>query len=89
MEPFTKLHRQLQGGRFDHADRLFHSVASTWHNCSHSSSDVKELIPEFYYMPEFLRNANELRMGSRQDGVALGTSCCRRGLRTAQKGLCT
>ena len=72
MEPFTKLHRQLQGGRFDHADRLFHSVASTWHNCSHSSSDVKELIPEFYYMPEFLRNANELRMGTRQDGMALG-----------------
>jgi len=38
----------LQSGRFDHANRLFHSVSDTWRNCLQSDSDVKELIPEFY-----------------------------------------
>lgn len=33
LEPFTSLHRTLQGGRFDHADRLFHSVPLTWAQC--------------------------------------------------------
>jgi hypothetical protein len=26
LEPFTTLSHQLQGGKFDHADRLFHDV---------------------------------------------------------------
>ena len=35
-------------------------------------SDVKELIPEFYTNPEFLRNANELPLGTMQNGHTLG-----------------
>lgn len=62
----------VQGGKFDHADRLFHSVASTWSNCLSNTSDVKELIPEFYYSPEFLVNSNGYCLGTRQDGKALG-----------------
>ena len=58
MEPFTALSRQLQGGRFDHADRLFSSVARCWKACLESTADVKELIPEFYSLPEFLENSN-------------------------------
>jgi hypothetical protein len=38
----------LQNGRFDHPNRLFHSIADTWRNCLCIDSDVKELIPEFY-----------------------------------------
>ncbi|GAB4815481.1 hypothetical protein N2152v2_002527 [Parachlorella kessleri] len=72
LEPFTGMNRALQGGRFDHADRLFHSIAATWQNCLDSSSDVKELVPEFYSQPEFLRNANDFSLGLRQDGVRLG-----------------
>ena len=53
LEPFTALGRQLQGGFFDHADRLFSSVAETWRACLTSTADVKELIPEFYSLPEF------------------------------------
>jgi hypothetical protein len=33
------------------------------------TQDVKELIPEFYYLPEFLLNMNDLPLGSRQDGT--------------------
>ena len=56
----------MQGGRFDHADRLFHSMPSTWANCLHGSSDVKELTPEFFCQPEVLRNAGGLPLGRRQ-----------------------
>ena len=56
----------MQGGRFDHADRLFSSVGAAWRNCLGGSSDVKELIPEFYYLPEFLTNADGHHLGVRQ-----------------------
>jgi hypothetical protein len=55
LEPFTSYATALQGGRLDHADRLFHSVPETWNNCLTNPSDLKELTPEFYYLPEFLR----------------------------------
>ncbi|KAK9837038.1 hypothetical protein WJX84_000368 [Apatococcus fuscideae] len=71
LEPFTAMNRALQGGHFDHADRLFHSIADTWNNVLHNSSDVKELIPEFYYHSEFLLNANNFDFGARQNGPDL------------------
>jgi hypothetical protein len=33
-----------------------------------SSTDVKELIPEFFYLPDFLRNVNGYEFGKKQDG---------------------
>uniref|UniRef100_A0A3P8SL52 Neurobeachin-like protein 2 n=1 Tax=Amphiprion percula TaxID=161767 RepID=A0A3P8SL52_AMPPE len=66
MEPFTTLHIQLQSGRFDCADRQFHSVAAAWQARMESPADVKELIPEFFYYPEFLQNMNGFDLGSLQ-----------------------
>mmetsp|Transcript_2662 Transcript_2662/g.7541 ORF Transcript_2662/g.7541 Transcript_2662/m.7541 type:complete len:1630 (-) Transcript_2662:717-5606(-) len=72
MEPFTALARQLQGGTFDHADRMLNSMEETWQNLHVNTSDTKELIPEFYYNAEFLLNSNKHSLGQRQDGVVLG-----------------
>ncbi|XP_037496380.1 BEACH domain-containing protein B [Jatropha curcas] len=72
LEPFTSLHRNLQGGKFDHADRLFQSIEGTYRNCLSNTSDVKELIPEFFYMPEFLVNSNSYHLGVKQDGEPIG-----------------
>ncbi|XP_040021146.2 neurobeachin-like protein 2 isoform X1 [Gasterosteus aculeatus] len=66
MEPFTTLHIQLQSGRFDCADRQFHSVAAAWQARMESPADVKELIPEFFYFPEFLQNMNGFDLGHLQ-----------------------
>ncbi|KAM3613566.1 uncharacterized protein V6R79_001520 [Siganus canaliculatus] len=66
MEPFTTLHIQLQSGRFDCADRQFHSVAAAWQARMESPADVKELIPEFFYFPEFLENINGFDLGCLQ-----------------------
>ncbi|KAM0867254.1 hypothetical protein ACQ4PT_042104 [Festuca glaucescens] len=72
LEPFTTLHRSFQGGKFDHADRLFQSIDSAYKNSLSNTSDVKELIPEFFYMPEFLENSNSYHLGVKQDGELLG-----------------
>ncbi|XP_053569691.1 neurobeachin-like protein 2 isoform X2 [Bombina bombina] len=65
-EPFTTLHIQLQSGRFDCSDRQFHSIPAAWHARMENPVDVKELIPEFFYCPEFLENANGFDLGCLQ-----------------------
>jgi hypothetical protein len=44
-----------------------------WRSCLTASSDVKELIPEFYQpaVSLFLRNDLQLELGVRQDGSAV------------------
>lgn len=71
LEPFTSYAIILQGGKFDHADRLFDSVPQTWNNVLTDINDTKELIPEFFYLPEFLRNINKLDLGTKQTGHTL------------------
>lgn len=44
MEPFTTLSIQLQGGKFDHADRMFSDLSGTWDSVLEDMSDVKELV---------------------------------------------
>jgi Beige/BEACH domain/Neurobeachin beta propeller domain len=63
LEPFTTHFLRFQGGCFDHEARMFTSIAQSWHNCLHNSSDVKELTPEFFYLPEFLENRDRFRFG--------------------------
>ena len=61
------IHVQLfQGGHFDLADRMFHSVKENWLSAAKNNmADVKELIPEFFYLPEFLANSNNFDLGKR------------------------
>ncbi|KAJ7009759.1 Retrovirus-related Pol polyprotein from transposon TNT 1-94 [Populus alba x Populus x berolinensis] len=53
LPPFSVENQKLQGGQFDHADRLFNSIRDTWLSAAGkgNTSDVKELIPEFFYIP--------------------------------------
>lgn len=63
----------LQNGRYDHADRMFNSIAETWKNCLEGATDFKELIPEFYGSdPSFLENKQSLDLGRRQNGSSVG-----------------
>ena len=78
LQPFVQSYLLLQGGSFDHPDRLFYSMERAWTSASRDNmTDVRELIPEFYYLPEFFTNANGYDFGTRQgdggriDNVAL------------------
>lgn len=67
LQPFVKSYLLLQGGSFDHADRMFYSIAKAWNSASRiNMTDVRELIPEFFYLPEFLENMNKYDFGARQ-----------------------
>ncbi|KAF2071920.1 hypothetical protein CYY_006757 [Polysphondylium violaceum] len=59
LEPFTSCHLSLQSGVFDHPQRMFESMPRMWEGVTSANlADVKELIPEFFYMPEFITNIN-------------------------------
>ena len=58
----------LQGGKWDQSDRTFHSMAQAWATVQRDSHDVKELIPEHFFLPEMMRNMNGYDLGSRSDG---------------------
>ena len=67
IQPFVHSYLLLQGGSFDHPDRLFYSIKGAWTSAScDNMTDVRELIPEFYYLPEFLVNQNGYDFGTRQ-----------------------
>lgn len=68
LQPFVKSYLLLQGGTFDHADRLFYSIGKAWESASRRNmSDVRELIPEFFFLPEFLVNSNKYEFGFLQN----------------------
>ena len=72
LQPFVHSYLLLQGGSFDHPDRLFYSMEKAWSSASRENmTDVRELIPEFFYLPEFLLNHNNYDFGSRQGGATI------------------
>ncbi|CRK21954.1 hypothetical protein BN1708_003535 [Verticillium longisporum] len=67
LPPFVQSYILLQGGSFDHADRLFQSIPQAWKSAScENKADVRELIPEFFCLPEFLTNINGYNFGNRE-----------------------
>lgn len=69
LRPFDKLLMALQGGSFDLAERTFASIEKAWKSASEvSRGDVRELTPEFFYLPNFLVNTNRFEFGSTQAG---------------------
>ncbi|XP_008106119.2 neurobeachin isoform X1 [Anolis carolinensis] len=71
IEPFTTFFLNANDGKFDHPDRTFSSVARSWRNSQRDTSDVKELIPEFYYLPEMFVNSNGYSLGIREDEIVV------------------
>ncbi|XP_078592182.1 lysosomal-trafficking regulator-like isoform X1 [Branchiostoma floridae x Branchiostoma japonicum] len=69
LPPFTTMFLNYQDRNFDIPDRTFHSLLTTWRLSSfESTTDVKELIPEFFFLPEFLLNSEGFNFGHRQSG---------------------
>lgn len=63
---FTHL---FQDNNFDIPDRTFHALSTTFCLASRDSpTDVKELIPEFFCLPEMFENFERFNFGCRQNG---------------------
>lgn len=52
-------------------DRLFRSILKSFVDCKEEMADVRELIPEFYYLPEMFLNLNNLELGKQQSGLVV------------------
>ncbi|KAI0979024.1 hypothetical protein GJ496_002107 [Pomphorhynchus laevis] len=72
IEPYTTGFVEMQGGMFDSNDRIFSSIAQSWQSCLDDLNNVKEIIPEFFYLPEMFINLNKLSFGEANDGTVLG-----------------
>ena len=63
--PLIFLIKYFSSGKFDHADRLFFGIQRAFELSSSAGgmSDVKELTPEMYSVPECLLNSNGFDLG--------------------------
>ena len=68
VHPFTEGCLSLQGGHYDAADRLFSSVYNAIDNALNDIADVREVIPEFYFLPEMFIKKNGIWLGTTQSG---------------------
>ena len=58
--PFSNISIELQGDKFDDPNRLLISVNKSFEGASSHEGDVRELLPEFFYLPEIFVNQNNL-----------------------------
>jgi hypothetical protein len=65
--PFSHIMIELQGDKFDDPNRLFISLSNSFYCATTQKGDVRELTPEFYYLPEMFLNLNNLNLGVRTD----------------------
>ena len=74
--PFSYILIELQGDKFDDPDRLFISVQSSYKGSTTHKGDVRELIPEFYTIPEIYYNLNNFDMGIRRNKEKVNNVKC-------------
>ena len=61
--PYCLTMIEIQGTGFDCSERLFLCIDKTFLSSSNEKCDVRELIPEFYTIPEMFININKLNFG--------------------------
>ena len=58
--PYSFCAIELQGDGFDKRERQFLSMINSWNNCMNETTDIRELIPEFFFLPEMFINFNRI-----------------------------
>ena len=69
-EPFASRLLKFEG-QADSSARMFHTIETQWSACNYDSMDNKELIPEFFYLPEMFANYNRYNFGIKDDNNCL------------------
>ena len=63
ISPYIEGMMSIQNGDIDVADRLFSSVERTMNHALNDISDVRECIPEYFFLPEMFLNLNRVEFG--------------------------
>ena len=61
--PYCLISIEIQVNNFDAPDRLFINLGNTFNSASTEKCDLRELIPEFFSLPEMFENINKLNLG--------------------------
>ena len=69
--PYSFIGIEIQGDGFDDPNRLFHSIEHAFYNISSLSTDLRELLPEFYFLPEMFININKLNFKKKNGGIQI------------------
>lgn len=67
--PYSFIGIELQGDGFDDPNRLFYSILIAFYNSITQKSDLRELIPEFFYLPEMFMNMNSINFHENAEKV--------------------
>ena len=67
--PYCFIAVEIQGKYFDAPDRLDYSIEKFLNSNLTKKNDIRELIPEFYYLPELFFNKNEIYFGKTTSGI--------------------
>ena len=74
--PFSIIYIEIQGDKFDDPDRLFIEVSNSYYCSTTQRGDVRELIPEFYSLPEIYYNINNFDLGKRKNEEKVSNVKC-------------
>ena len=60
--PHASISIEIHGDKFDDPNRMFFSMARTFETASTLKDDIRELIPEFFILPEMFLNKNNFNL---------------------------
>ena len=60
--PHASISIEIHGDKFDDPNRMFFSLSRTFETASTLKDDIRELIPEFYILPEMFLNINNFNL---------------------------
>ena len=60
--PYSFVSIEIHGNKFDDPERMFFSLEKTFESVTTLKDDIREIIPEFYYLPEMFKNINNLNL---------------------------
>jgi hypothetical protein len=66
--PENRGSQAIHNNNYDFPDRIFFSVQVMTRNIVEDSADVRELVPEFFWLPEMFLNINNFDFGVAQHG---------------------
>ena len=69
--PYSFMAIEFQGDDFDNPNRLFYSIEKTLKSTLNLKSDLREMIPELFYMMEIYYNKNNLSFDKLYDGTEI------------------
>ena len=61
--PYSLTMIEIQGAGFDCSERLFLDLQKSFYSSVSEKSDIREIIPEFFTIPELFLNINNLDLG--------------------------